>query len=113
MLFTFLISEKKRKVHHHHYHHRSPYLLKMTEKLLTGILNQLSVHNQLNFFSDSLILNLHNYYLQITSEFIPQYVLFPGKIGDWKNWFTVAESALFDNHIVQKLKGYNTNFIYE
>lgn len=28
-----------------------------------------------------------------------------GVIGDWKNWFTVAESELFDNLIDQKLKG--------
>ena len=40
-------------------------------------------------------------------------ILLPGEIGDWKTWFTVAESELFDKIIAEKLKGYNVSFIYE
>lgn len=39
--------------------------------------------------------------------------MFTGVIGDWKNWFTVAENELFDSLIEQKLPADERTFIYE
>ena len=36
-----------------------------------------------------------------------------GEIGDWKNWFTVAESEAFDKLIQDKLPPSEQTFVYE
>ncbi|XP_021357378.1 sulfotransferase family cytosolic 1B member 1-like [Mizuhopecten yessoensis] len=36
-----------------------------------------------------------------------------GGVGDWKNWFTPAESEEFDRVYKQRMEGYDIDFIYE
>ncbi|XP_033752291.1 sulfotransferase 1C2-like isoform X2 [Pecten maximus] len=36
-----------------------------------------------------------------------------GLIGDWKNWFTVAQSEEFDELMKQKMEKCKTKFVYE
>lgn len=36
-----------------------------------------------------------------------------GDIGDWKNWFTQAQSEEFDRVYQQRMAGYDIDFIYE
>lgn len=37
---------------------------------------------------------------------------FSGQVGDWKNWFTVAQNEWFDNFIKEKMKTAKLKFIY-
>ena len=36
-----------------------------------------------------------------------------GVIGDWKNWFTVAQNEKFDEIYKEKMKDCDVDFIYE
>jgi len=36
-----------------------------------------------------------------------------GAIGDWKNWFTVAQSERYDQEYARRMVGFNTQFSYE
>lgn len=40
-------------------------------------------------------------------------LFFEGEIGDWKNWFTVAENDKFDEMIEDKLPAEERTFIYQ
>ena len=37
----------------------------------------------------------------------------PGIVGDWKNWFTVAQNEQFDDVYATKMAGYKHSFRYE
>ena len=40
-------------------------------------------------------------------------ILHSGKIWDWKNHFTVAQSEEFDQVYAERMKGYDIEFDYE
>lgn len=41
-----------------------------------------------------------------------QFYFLAGKVGDWKNYFTVAESEMYDEFIKEELKGSDMKFQY-
>ena len=39
-------------------------------------------------------------------------IFITGKVGDWKGWFTVTQSEIFDKLIADRLKTSNFSFKY-
>ena len=38
--------------------------------------------------------------------------MFSGEVGDWKNWFTVAQNEEFDRIMAEKMKNISHRFQY-
>ena len=36
-----------------------------------------------------------------------------GQVGDWKNYFTIAQNEEFDAIYEKEMKGYNVEFVYD
>ena len=50
-------------------------------------------------------------FLKYFKTLFPLFV-FSGEVGDWKNWFTVAQNEEFDRIMAEKMKNISHKFLY-
>ncbi|XP_002735811.1 sulfotransferase 1A1-like [Saccoglossus kowalevskii] len=95
---------------------------KTTVRAITEFLGRSLPDSQLeNAIVNTSIDNLRNnptsaFRIDIDESFMPNYVagyFRKGKVGDWKNHFTVAENEMFEDVIVKKLQEKGIEFVYE
>ena len=72
----------------------------LTEDVINRISDQCSFKGMMK--------NASNYWLAGTAEG-PKY-LRKGEIGDWKNYFTPEENEMFENKVMDKLRGTGLEF---
>lgn len=80
---------------------------KKIEKTFTGVqvLNIVSVNNQVNS-----VLLTHFICISLIVSILSTLFVSLGKVGDWKNHFTVAKNEQFDEHYKQKMKNTTLQF---
>ncbi|XP_006818741.1 sulfotransferase 1C2-like [Saccoglossus kowalevskii] len=95
---------------------------KTTVRAITEFLGRSLPDSQLeNAIVNTSIDNLRNsptsaFRIDIDESFMPNYVagyFRKGKVGDWKNHFTVAENEMFEDVIVKKLQEKRIEFVYK